>query len=146
MRRINRYAVAAAGSVAFALALYLLTALPGNALGRGQHRARPANERGAAMSGRTDISPDTQETNISKTTPDDADSARIVACDAGSPSSECDRWGRPRVASWPCRVPRRGAIKARWPSCPHYANDRAFRSGKEPEGAERLRREATNRN
>lgn len=29
MRTINRYAVVAAGSVAFALALYLLTALPG---------------------------------------------------------------------------------------------------------------------
>jgi hypothetical protein len=29
MRRINRYAAVAAGSVAFALALYLLAALPG---------------------------------------------------------------------------------------------------------------------
>ena len=29
MRRIKRYAVVAAGSVAFALALYLLAALPG---------------------------------------------------------------------------------------------------------------------
>jgi hypothetical protein len=29
MRRVNRYAVVAAGSVAFALALYLLAALPG---------------------------------------------------------------------------------------------------------------------
>jgi hypothetical protein len=34
------------------------------------------------MSGRTDISPDTQETNISETTLDDTDLARIAAEEA----------------------------------------------------------------
>ena len=64
MRRINRYAVVAAGSVALALALYLLSALP-ECSGPGQHCARPADARGAAMSGRTEISPDVSLARLS---------------------------------------------------------------------------------